>query len=159
MSIKSHRRPGKTDKYNDSHEHSCAQWHTFTHSLTMKVLIGTHAFYLHLVDFDPSTSTITKVSDIKLREQPSYALPHPIHKDLFYVTAWVDSIIYVMRIDEERGAFEVLGQAQSGGGGPTHFVLSPDGESLIMANVSILVILHLADDIEDLILYAIVSIW
>jgi 6-phosphogluconolactonase (cycloisomerase 2 family) len=102
----------------------------------MKVLIGTHAFHLHLIDFDPSTRSITKLADIKLREQPSYALQHHIHKDLFYVTAWVDSIIYVIRIDEAQNKFEVLGQAQSGGGGPTHFVLSPDGESLIIANVS-----------------------
>jgi 6-phosphogluconolactonase (cycloisomerase 2 family) len=120
----------------------------------MKVLIGTHAFHLHLVDFDPATSTITKVSDIKLREQPSYALRHPIHKDLFYVTAWVESIIYVIRVDEKRGGFEVLGQAQSGGGGPTHFVLSPDGESLIMANVSVMNRRPYAEIVRWLIHYA-----
>lgn len=102
----------------------------------MKVLVGTHAFHLHLVDFDPSTSTLRKINDIKLKEQPSYVLQHPVYKDLFYVTAWVDSIIYVMQVDAERGEFKVRGQAESGGGGPTHFVLSPDGESLIIANVS-----------------------
>ncbi|KAI5454073.1 hypothetical protein NCC49_005064 [Naganishia albida] len=100
----------------------------------MRVLVGTHAFHLHLIEFDTSSRSITKLNDIKLREQPSYTLQHHIHKDLFYVTAWVESIIYVVRIDKLKGSFEVLGQAQSGGGGPTHFVLSPEGESLIIAN-------------------------
>ncbi|KAJ9111095.1 hypothetical protein QFC19_001294 [Naganishia cerealis] len=100
----------------------------------MKVLIGTHGFHLHLLDFDPSAASLTQISDIKLKEQPSYALQHPIYRDLFYVTAWVDSIIYVIRINKDDNAFEVLGQAESSGGGPTHFVLSPEGESLLIAN-------------------------
>lgn len=102
----------------------------------MKLLLGTHAFHLHLLDFDPATSSIKKVSSIKLKEQPSFTLSHPTLRDLWYVTAWVDSVVYVVRVDAEQGKFEVLGEAKSGGGGPTFFTLTDDGESLLIANVS-----------------------
>ncbi|KAJ9093408.1 hypothetical protein QFC21_006438 [Naganishia friedmannii] len=100
----------------------------------MKILIGTHAFHLHLLDFDPATASLTQISKIELKEQPSFALQHPVHQDLFYVNAWVDSIIYVIRIDKESGKLEILCQAESGGGGPTYFILTPEGESLLIAN-------------------------
>jgi hypothetical protein len=47
------------------------------------------------------------------------------------VTAWVDSVIFVVRIDAEKETFEVLSEAQSGGGGPTFFTMTDDGESLL----------------------------
>jgi 6-phosphogluconolactonase (cycloisomerase 2 family) len=102
----------------------------------MIFLLGTHAFHLHLLDFDPATASLKKVGAIKLKEQPSFTLRHPTLRDLWYVTAWVDSVVYVVRVDEEQGKFEVLGEAKSGGGGPTFFTLTDDGESLLIANVS-----------------------
>jgi 6-phosphogluconolactonase (cycloisomerase 2 family) len=102
----------------------------------MKVLIGTHAFHLHLLDFDPTTASLTQISKIELKEQPSFALQHPVHKELFYVNAWVDSIIYVIKVNKESAEFEIVSQAESGGGGPTHFILTPEGDSLLIANVS-----------------------
>ena len=105
----------------------------------MKLLLGTHAFHLHLLDFDPATAALKRLASIKLKEQPSFALRHPTLKDLWYVTAWVDSVIFVVRIDAEKETFEVLSEAQSGGGGPTFFTMTDDGESLLIANVSDLV--------------------
>jgi 6-phosphogluconolactonase (cycloisomerase 2 family) len=102
----------------------------------MRIFLGTHAIHLHLLDFDPATTSLKKVSSIKLKEQPSFTLRHPTLRDLWYVTAWVDSVVYVVRVDAEQGKFEVLGEAKSGGGGPTFFTLTDDGESLLIANVS-----------------------
>jgi 6-phosphogluconolactonase (cycloisomerase 2 family) len=102
----------------------------------MKILLGTHEFHLHLLDYDPATSSIKKVGSIKLKEQPSFTLRHPTLRGLWYVTAWVDSVVYVVRVDAEQGKSEVLKEAKSGGGGPTFFTLTDDGESLLIANVS-----------------------
>lgn len=103
----------------------------------MKLLLGTHAFHLHLLDFDPATTSLKKLASIKLREQPSFALRHPTLKDLWYVTAWVDSVIFVVRVNSEKETFEVLSEAKSGGGGPTFFAMTDDVESLLIANVSV----------------------
>lgn len=102
----------------------------------MKLILGTHAFHLHLLDFDPATTSLKKLGSIKLKEQPSFTLRHPTLKDLWYVTAWVDSVVYVVRVDPDKGSFEVLSEAKSGGGGPTFFTMTDDGESLLIANVS-----------------------
>jgi 6-phosphogluconolactonase (cycloisomerase 2 family) len=102
----------------------------------MKLILGSHGFHLHLLNFDPATSSIKKDASIKLKEQPSFTLRHPTLRDLWYVTAWVDSVVYMVRVDEEQGKFEVLKEAKSGGGGPTFFTLTNDGESLLIANVS-----------------------
>lgn len=112
----------------------------------MKLLLGSHAFHLHLLDFDPATTSLKKLASIKLREQPSFALRHPTLEDLWYVTAWVDSVIFVVRVNPEKGTFEVLSEAKSGGGGPTFFTMTDDVESLLIANVSVWVYVEAKTD-------------
>jgi 6-phosphogluconolactonase (cycloisomerase 2 family) len=41
------------------------------------ILLGTHDDYIHAVQFDPETLTLTKTSELKTSPHPSWLTRHP----------------------------------------------------------------------------------
>lgn len=97
-----------------------------------QLVVGTHGSSIHLVEFDPSSSSLVVRHSLRLREQPSWITPSPTVPGLLYVNAWVDDRIYAVQLSEAKG-FEVRSETAAGGGGPTHFVV--DGNALLAVNV------------------------
>ncbi|OCF45114.1 hypothetical protein I317_00916 [Kwoniella heveanensis CBS 569] len=98
------------------------------------ILLGTHEKHIHSVIFDSEARTLTRGASTARPEQPSWLIRHPVHPNIIYSNAWVDNKLYVHRLKGEDGSLELLGEADSGGEGPTHFAVLPGNKELVVAH-------------------------
>ncbi|WRT63884.1 uncharacterized protein IL334_000810 [Kwoniella shivajii] len=99
------------------------------------ILLGTHATSIHSVLFDPETRTLKKgVSTTNLPAQPSWLIRHPLHPELILANGWVDNKLFVYKLAGKDGKLERLAEADTGGEGPTHFAILPDGSEVVIAH-------------------------
>lgn len=54
------------------------------------------------------------------------------------MNGWVEGKLFVYRLLDDHGRLELLSEASSGGKGPTHLDILPDGSGMFVAHVSIL---------------------
>ncbi|WWC85987.1 uncharacterized protein L201_000858 [Kwoniella dendrophila CBS 6074] len=99
------------------------------------ILLGTHATSIHSVIFNAESRTLRKgVSIDKLPKQPSWLARHPLHPELIYSNGWVDNKLFVYRLLDTEGNLEKLDEVETGGEGPTHFAILPDGSEVAVAH-------------------------
>ncbi|WVF66070.1 hypothetical protein IAT40_000809 [Kwoniella sp. CBS 6097] len=98
------------------------------------ILLGTHEKHIHSVIFDSEARTLTRGVSTSRPKQPSWLIRHPVHPDIIYSNGWVDNKLFVHRLKGEDGTLELLGEADSGGEGPTHFAILPGEQELAVAH-------------------------
>ncbi|WWC66732.1 uncharacterized protein I206_100637 [Kwoniella pini CBS 10737] len=99
------------------------------------ILLGTHATSIHSVLFDPVKRTLRRgLSTENLPKQPSWVIKHPLHPELIFSNGWVDNKLFIYRLNSSDGKLERLAEANTGGEGPTHFAILPDGSEVIIAH-------------------------
>ncbi|OWT36238.1 hypothetical protein C362_05933 [Cryptococcus neoformans Bt1] len=113
------------------------------------LLLGTHDTHIHAVVFDSEARTLTRGASTVASEQPSWLARHPDSnlKDLVYVNGWVEGKLFVYRLLDDQGHLELLSEVSSGGKGPTHFDILPNGSGMFIAHyVSGTVTFHPLDE-------------
>ncbi|KIR32568.1 hypothetical protein I352_04993 [Cryptococcus deuterogattii MMRL2647] len=100
------------------------------------LLLGTHDTHIHAVIFDSEARTLTRAASTVASEQPSWLARHPDSnlRDLIYVNGWVEGKLFVYRLLDDQGRLELLSEASSGGKGPTHLDILPDGSGMFVAH-------------------------
>ncbi|KAK6905436.1 hypothetical protein L486_02097 [Kwoniella mangroviensis CBS 10435] len=113
------------------------------------ILLGTHATSIHSAIFDPKARTLKRgVSTNDLPAQPSWLIKHPKHSDLIFSNGWVDNKLIIYRLKSSDGKLEKVAEANTGGEGPTHFAILPDGSEIAVAHYrsGSVTVLPLGDD-------------
>ncbi|ODN97479.1 hypothetical protein L198_04046 [Cryptococcus wingfieldii CBS 7118] len=100
------------------------------------ILLGTHGSEIHSVVFDDEEKTLKRGVSTETGKQPSWLIRHPDpqQRDLVYANQWVDSKIRVYRLVDDQGQLELLGEAESGGEGPTHMAILKDASHIVIAH-------------------------
>ncbi|WWC58307.1 uncharacterized protein I303_100847 [Kwoniella dejecticola CBS 10117] len=99
------------------------------------ILLGSHATSIHSVIFDPVKRTLKRgISTENLPKQPSWLIKHPLHPELIFSNGWVDNKLFIYRLSSSEGKLEKLAEADTGGEGPTHFAILPDGSEVVVAH-------------------------
>jgi 6-phosphogluconolactonase len=112
------------------------------HSLT--VYAGTYtggkSQGIYLFRFDPASGKASKVELAAKTESPSFLALHPSGRFLYSVGEMQrfegkpSGALSAFAIEPESGKLKLLNQEQSGGQGPCHLVVHPDGTHLVAAN-------------------------
>jgi hypothetical protein len=111
--------------------------HTATTTATAmpvhRLLVGTHASAVHLIEFDSTAHSLVLKHSLELAEQTSWIALSPSIPGLFYVNSWSTDRIFAVRVEE--GGFVVLSETTFVGEGPTHFEVEEGGAALVAVNV------------------------
>ncbi len=89
--------------------------------------------------FDPKTGSLSKPELAAEVTNPSFVWPHPSGKFL-YAVGEVENLgkkeggVYAFSLDAKTGELKKLNDATSGGAGPCHVSVSPDGNHAVVAN-------------------------
>ncbi|KAK8861761.1 hypothetical protein IAR55_002584 [Kwoniella newhampshirensis] len=107
------------------------------------ILLGTHDNYIHSAIFDAEACTLTKGKTTPTNPHPSWLTRHPKHKDIIYANGHVEGKVFAYKLIDDQGGLALLGQASTGGRGPTHLAVLEDGSEIFMAhynsgNISVL---------------------
>ncbi|GFZ51129.1 hypothetical protein JCM24511_08887 [Saitozyma sp. JCM 24511] len=100
------------------------------------ILLGTHDDYIHAVQFDPATLTLTKTSELKTSPHPSWLTPHPTIPDIIYANGHVEGKAFALRVLNDQGSLQIISEAVTDGTGPTHLAVLDDGSGVLFAHVS-----------------------
>ncbi|WWD16317.1 hypothetical protein CI109_100743 [Kwoniella shandongensis] len=98
------------------------------------ILLGTHGNYIHSAIFDSDNHTLTKGKTTATNPHPSWLTRNPKHQDIIYANGHVEGKVFAYRLTDNEGGLELLAEASSGGGGPTHLGVLADGSELLMAH-------------------------
>ncbi|TCM19668.1 6-phosphogluconolactonase (cycloisomerase 2 family) [Novosphingobium sp. PhB165] len=93
------------------------------------------------VRFDPQSGALTSLGVVAEVDRGTWVLADSAHRRLFTVSetgndGTIHGAVLGFSYDPATGALAPRGRADSGGGGPTHLALSPDGRTLFVANYS-----------------------
>lgn len=122
---------------------SSARTSSTTLKMTTDILVGSYSTHLQILTFDAGAKTLqlTTVPQPSF-ERYTWISRHPVHQNLFYAgqnpaQGGIGSVT-LFKVTGGSGAahqLEVLQTVPSGGVGPCHLNVKPDGTQLAVANV------------------------
>ncbi|KAM0747612.1 hypothetical protein T439DRAFT_92859 [Meredithblackwellia eburnea MCA 4105] len=96
----------------------------------MKLVIGTHSNKIHVLSY--SHSSLKLLETTTLEPQPSWIAQSPTHNNLLYINSWENNKLFACKLNHD-GSLDVLDTTETGGEGPTHFVVTKDGKAIVVA--------------------------
>jgi 6-phosphogluconolactonase len=97
------------------------------------VYVGASDNRIHVYELDPGTLALTPRSDVQAASGPTFLAFDPGRKFLVAVNEG-NASIESFAIDGEDGALSRVDGASSGGNGPAHISMTPDGAFALVAN-------------------------
>lgn len=89
---------------------------------------------IHLLRFDACVGKLESLGAVATVSKPRWLLVHPDLPLLYAVSDANGGSVLAFARDRKTGALTKLGEASSGGAGPTHLLLSGDARALFVAN-------------------------
>ncbi|ORY25516.1 Lactonase, 7-bladed beta-propeller-domain-containing protein [Naematelia encephala] len=97
------------------------------------LLLGTHGHHIHSARFDPKSLSLTYGTKTPFSENPSWLSRHPTQEGIIYSNGHANGKVFCVKHGPD-GSVEVLDEADSGGGGPTHLAVLNDLSGLAIAH-------------------------